>query len=99
MIVCVENIHVHVGVLLKLTIIIDVMNKYTTNRLSHVLQLTTIPLCVMMHPFSEIISVEVDHILIFLYISIHSLGDNSIKDEGAVAISEAMKAMTNLQEL
>ena len=58
MIVCVENIHVHVCVLLKLTIIIDVMNKYTTNRLSHVLKLTTIPLCVMMHLFSEIISVE-----------------------------------------
>ena len=37
--------------------------------------------------------------LIFLYISIHSLGSNSIKDEGAVAISEAMKTMTNLQTL
>ena len=42
---------------------------------------------------------KVDHVLIFLYISIHSLGSNSIKDEGAVAISDAMKTMTNLQRL
>ena len=37
--------------------------------------------------------------LIFLHIFIHSLDGNSIKDEGAVAISEAMKTMTNLQML
>ena len=42
---------------------------------------------------------KVDHVLIFLYIFIHSLSANSIKDEGAVAISEALKTMTNLQEL
>ena len=32
-------------------------------------------------------------------LSIHSLSDNSIGDEGAMAISEAMKKMTNLQGL
>ena len=42
---------------------------------------------------------KVDYVLIFLYIFIHSLDSNSIKDEGAVAMSEAMKTMTNLQEL
>ena len=30
---------------------------------------------------------------------IHSLDTNSICDEGAIAISEAMKTMTNLQSL
>ena len=32
-------------------------------------------------------------------VSIHSLRDNSIGAEGAVAISEAMKTMTNLHQL
>ena len=32
-------------------------------------------------------------------ISIHSLTENSIGDKGAVAISEAIKTMTDLQEL
>ena len=35
----------------------------------------------------------------FVFCSIYSLGDNSIGDEGAVAISEAVKTMTNLQQL
>ena len=34
-----------------------------------------------------------------LPLSIHSLRYNSIGDEGAMAISEAMKKMTNLQVL
>ena len=36
---------------------------------------------------------------VFLSPSIHSLYDNVIGDEGAKALSEAMKTMTNLQEL
>ena len=36
---------------------------------------------------------------VFLSTSIHSLNNNSIGDEGAVAISKAMKTMTNLQTL
>ena len=52
------------------------------------------PSCVFV---SECVTVMMEHCL--LCISIHSLSDNSIGDEGAVAISEAMKTMTNLQEL
>ena len=36
---------------------------------------------------------------VFISVSIHSLSENSIGVEGAVAISEAMKTMTKLQEL
>lgn len=36
---------------------------------------------------------------VFLCVSIYSLGLNSIGVEGAVAMSVAMKAMINLQEL
>ena len=36
---------------------------------------------------------------VFISVSIHSLGGNSIGVEGAVAISEAIKTMTNLQVL
>ena len=32
-------------------------------------------------------------------LSIHSLGGNSIGDEGAMAVAEAVKKMPNLQEL
>ena len=38
-------------------------------------------------------------IYIILVYFIHSLDFNSIKDEGAIAVSEAMKTMTNLQRL
>ena len=41
----------------------------------------------------------VECLFVFISVSIHSLWNNSIGDEGAVAISEAMKTMTNLQEL
>ena len=34
-----------------------------------------------------------------LPLSIHSLMDNEIGDKGALAISDAMKTMNNLQEL
>ena len=44
---------------------------------------------------SECVTVMVDH----FSSSIHSLDDNSIGDEGAVAISEAMRTMANLQVL
>ena len=36
---------------------------------------------------------------IFLFIAIHSLRNNCIYEKGAMAISEAMKTMTNLQQL
>ena len=60
---------------------------------------TVCPSCVFV---SEYVTVTVDHlslIFVFLCISIHSLMGNSIGDEGAVAISEAMKTMTKLQGL
>ena len=34
-----------------------------------------------------------------LPLSIHSLSDNSISDEGAKAVAEAVKKMPNLQQL
>ena len=34
-----------------------------------------------------------------LPLSIHSLGGNAIGDNGAMTLSEAMKKMTNLQQL
>ena len=36
---------------------------------------------------------------VFLSPSTHSLGDNSIGDEGAKALADAIKTMVNLQEL
>ena len=43
-------------------------------------------------------TVIVEHVL-FLHISVYSLYNNSIGDEGAEAISVAMKTLTNLQGL
>ena len=34
-----------------------------------------------------------------VHVSIHSLGNNNIHDEGAVVLSDALKSMTNLQKL
>ena len=39
------------------------------------------------------------HVIADHPLSIFSLGYNEIGDKGAVAISDAMKTMTNLQEL
>ena len=47
----------------------------------------------------ECVTEMVDHFSSSLYTSIHSLVDNSIGDKGAVAISEAIKTMTNLKGL
>ena len=46
-----------------------------------------------------VVDVSTIECVIFLYISIHSLGSNQIGAEGAVVLSEAMKKMNNLQEL
>ena len=39
------------------------------------------------------------YLIVSMCISIHSLNENSIGREGAVALSEALKSMTTLQEL
>ena len=38
-------------------------------------------------------------VFVFTNISIHSLGGTYIRNKGAVAISKAIKTMTNLREL
>ena len=48
---------------------------------------------------SLLVSVSLSWWIICLCISIHSLDNNSIGDEGAVAISEAMKTMTDIRGL
>ena len=63
------------------------------------IQNTSSSCIIPVHSYVNIIKLGQRHDREFCCISIHSLDNNSIGNDGAKAISEAMKTMTTLKEL